>query len=175
LFVALLFWSGTISGALLGLVGLAGIVTTFVAWSSGRIDCSWSGLGVGFGYLSHLVMVPGEVHLAFVGPVFWVAFAWQCWVRWHLGRCCTLTGPVYCGVRERGPYAWVRHPLAASSLVIAALFALEFPSWWNLAALAFIAAVDLWCCLAEEKFLSGQAEYRAYAQRVRWRLLPGVW
>lgn len=174
-FVAALLCSGTISGAIFAAVGLIGVCTTLVAWSSGPADCSWSGLGVGCGYLVHLAMTPGDYHLAFVGPIMWAVFAAQCWVRWHLGRCCTVTGPVYSGVRDRGPYRWVRHPMAASGLVMAALFALEFPSWWNLAALVLIAAVDCWCCLAEEKFLAGQAEYRAYSERVRWRLLPGVW
>jgi hypothetical protein len=29
--------------------------------------------------------------------------------------------------------------------------------------------------IAEERLLSTDADYVAYQQRVRWRLLPGVW
>jgi protein-S-isoprenylcysteine O-methyltransferase Ste14 len=28
---------------------------------------------------------------------------------------------------------------------------------------------------AEERLLAGASDYRSYANRVRWRLLPGVW
>lgn len=173
--VAALLCSFTITGWLLAVVGFIGCATTMWAWSEGKPDATWTGLAAGGGYLVHLAMTPGDLHLAFVGPLFWGVFAYQCWVRIHLGRCCTVTGPVFVGVRDRGPYSAVRHPMAATGLLMSVLFALEFPSLWNAFALLLIAAVDVGCCLAEEKFLLGERAYRAYAERVRWRFVPGVW
>ncbi|MFO0892770.1 MAG: isoprenylcysteine carboxylmethyltransferase family protein [Isosphaeraceae bacterium] len=79
-------------------------------------------------------------------------------------------------VIDSGPYAIVRHPgyLSASPLVVG--MALSLGSYW-----ALIPAVL--CCLIlfvrtvlEDRTLQAELPgYREYAQRVRYRLMPGVW
>lgn len=173
--VAAVVLSGTVSGAVLGVSGSITIATTIAAWSAGRPDLSWSGLGVGVGHLAVMLFVPGQVHLQWVGPIFWALFVVQCWVRWCLGRRCTVTGPVFVSVVDWGPYAWVRHPMTFIELLMAVVFAVEFPSIWNAAVLIFVLQAKLCITLWEEKFLLSEASYRDYAERVRWRWLPGVW
>ena len=79
-------------------------------------------------------------------------------------------------VTDNGPYRIVRHPMYAGlPLVMVGL------STWLGSAAAVIAsvvpvAIMVVRILVEERMLRAQlAGYDAYASRVRWRLLPGVW
>jgi len=79
-------------------------------------------------------------------------------------------------VIDTGPYALVRHPMYAGSMPL--VFGL--PLWLGsyTAALAGIAAYAMLVAriLAEESYLRRELPgYAEYMQRVRWRLLPGVW
>jgi protein-S-isoprenylcysteine O-methyltransferase Ste14 len=79
-------------------------------------------------------------------------------------------------VIESGPYALVRHPMYASALLYLLGTPLALGSYWGL--LPFVALIPLliWRLTDEEKMLSGELEgYRQYQQRVRYRLVPGVW
>jgi protein-S-isoprenylcysteine O-methyltransferase Ste14 len=79
------------------------------------------------------------------------------------------------GVVTRGPYAAVRHPVYASYLLIQAGYVLQAASWRNLAVVILATACNIGRIVAEEKVLSGSSAYRDYSQRVRFRLLPGLW
>ena len=72
-----------------------------------------------------------------------------------------------------GPYRWVRHPLYAGSMLIAAGFALASRNWWVLAVLVVMFGAIYWpVMLSEEEYLRANfAGYDDYARRV-WRLLP---
>lgn len=76
---------------------------------------------------------------------------------------------------ERGPYRFVRHPiyLAEATMVVASALAAATALAALLAALA-VGLVMLRIAV-EERFLARHGDYGAYAARVRWRLLPGVW
>ncbi|GAN78134.1 methyltransferase family protein [Acidisphaera rubrifaciens] len=79
-------------------------------------------------------------------------------------------------VVDTGPYARVRHPMYAAALVMLAGFPLALGSAWGLLPLIPLAAVVNWRLVEEERFLAGGLPgYAAYAARVRWRLLPGVY
>ena len=79
-------------------------------------------------------------------------------------------------VIAHGPYAIVRHPLYANTLVIYASVALAFPTWWNwLACAAMVAGYVVWTA-SEDRFLEENLPgYREYQQQTRYRLLPGIW
>lgn len=79
------------------------------------------------------------------------------------------------GVVTRGPYAAVRHPVYASYLLIQTGYVVQAASWRNLAVLIFTTACNIGRIIAEEKVLSGSSAYQSYRQRVRFRLLPGLW
>jgi protein-S-isoprenylcysteine O-methyltransferase Ste14 len=87
------------------------------------------------------------------------------------------------GVVQRGPYRWVRHPAyAAKNLAwwlgaVPALLMAQTPAAFALALLSVAGWSGLYVlrALTEERHLrSTDPAYEAYAQRVRWRFVPGV-
>jgi len=76
-----------------------------------------------------------------------------------------------------GPYALIRHPTYAAGIVIVLASGIALGSWL---AAAFLAAIGLpfliYRTLTEDRVLQAQLPgYAEYAQRVRWRLAPGIW
>jgi len=79
-------------------------------------------------------------------------------------------------VVSTGPYAVVRHPMYAGSLLYLLGMPLALASWWGLLALAAMAPFLIWRLLDEERLLSRDlVGYPEYRLKVRWRLIPGVW
>lgn len=75
-----------------------------------------------------------------------------------------------------GPYALVRHPGYASTFFSWPALSLALGSWWSLAPLAPMMTLVVRRLLIEDAFLKENLEgYQAYSERVRWRILPGVW
>ena len=75
-----------------------------------------------------------------------------------------------------GPYRYVRHPGYAGAIVGFLSGPIVLGSWWALAAMVPIAAFVFWRTAAEDRFLRGKLPgYAAYAERVSYRLLPGIW
>jgi protein-S-isoprenylcysteine O-methyltransferase Ste14 len=79
------------------------------------------------------------------------------------------------GLKTRGPYALVRHPIYASYLLIQSGYVLQSLSVRNVAVVAFATACNVCRALAEERLLARSPAYQAYRQRVRWRLIPCLW
>ncbi len=76
-----------------------------------------------------------------------------------------------------GPYAVIRHPGYLAGIIIVLASGLALDSWL---AAAFLAAFSLpfllYRAITEDRVLQAELPgYRDYAQRVRWRLIPGVW
>lgn len=79
-------------------------------------------------------------------------------------------------VVSSGPYAFVRHPMYSTALVLFAGIPLALGSWLGLLWLVPLFLVVAWRLLDEERFLRlNLPGYAEYMQRVRYRLLPGVW
>jgi protein-S-isoprenylcysteine O-methyltransferase Ste14 len=75
-----------------------------------------------------------------------------------------------------GPYGVVRHPMYASALLYLLGTPLALGSYWGL--LPFVAVIPflIWRLLDEETMLTKELEgYSNYKQRVRYRLVPGIW
>jgi protein-S-isoprenylcysteine O-methyltransferase Ste14 len=77
----------------------------------------------------------------------------------------------------RGPYALIRHPAYAAGIMIVLASGIALGSWL---AAAFLVAIGLpfllYRTITEDRVLQTQLPgYADYAQRVRWRLAPGVW
>jgi protein-S-isoprenylcysteine O-methyltransferase Ste14 len=75
----------------------------------------------------------------------------------------------------RGPYRFVRHPMYLSYILGDVGYNLQE---WNVGTVVLVLAG--WASLlyrirAEERVLSGDPGWRSYADRVRHRLLPGLW
>lgn len=82
--------------------------------------------------------------------------------------------PANRGVKTRGPYRIVRHPMYAGYALIHIGFLLGFPSLHNALLYGALFAVSVARLLREEAILNRDPAYRGYAARVRYRLLPGV-
>ena len=79
-------------------------------------------------------------------------------------------------VIDTGPYAIVRHPGYVAASVMFAGFAISLGSWWALIPAGVGSLVLVLRTVWEDRTLHAELPgYAAYAQRVRWRLIPGVW
>jgi len=75
-----------------------------------------------------------------------------------------------------GPYAVVRHPMYAAVMPMYLFSPLALGSFWALIPAAFVPGILIARIFNEEKVLGRElAEYRKYARRVKFRLIPGVW
>jgi protein-S-isoprenylcysteine O-methyltransferase Ste14 len=83
--------------------------------------------------------------------------------------------PAFRGLVQAGPYRLVRHPIYLGELVMVLGCAWAARS----AAGAVVATLALGLVVLririEERHLSRNEEYRAYRQRARFRLVPGLW
>ena len=79
-------------------------------------------------------------------------------------------------VVDAGPYAQVRHPGYAGMAIAGPAIALALGSWSALAPALAASWLFLRRAAHEDRFLRANLEgYEAYAGRVRYRLVPGVW
>ncbi len=78
------------------------------------------------------------------------------------------------GVRTRGLYSVIRHPLYASYVFSYAGFLLNQPSAYNATVVAFWVFFQWMRIHYEEQVLTLDPEYTAYMERTRWRILPFV-
>lgn len=79
-------------------------------------------------------------------------------------------------VISTGPYGVVRHPMYASAVSLVLFGPLALGSWWAFLPGAAVLATMAARLLVEERTLTAQLPgYAAYRERVRWRLVPGVW
>ena len=79
-------------------------------------------------------------------------------------------------VVSSGPYRFVRHPGYAGGLLFDLAAPLALASWWALLpAVITVAFLGLRTWLEDQTLLNELDGYRGYAQRVRFRLLPGIW
>jgi len=75
-----------------------------------------------------------------------------------------------------GPYALVRHPMYVGVLIMALGVPLALGSWWGLILVLVTVPLLVLRIFDEERMLRSQLEgYEAYARRVRYRLVPGLW
>lgn len=79
-------------------------------------------------------------------------------------------------VISTGPYAIVRHPMYSGASLCFLSMPLALGSWWALIPAAIECILVGVRALAEEKFLKAHLPgYQDYCEKVRYRLIPGVW
>ena len=75
-----------------------------------------------------------------------------------------------------GPYRFVRHPMYSMVIVGYALAPLIFGSWWVAVPIGLIIGLFIWRTAREDATLLAELPgYADYAQKTRYRLLPGIW
>ncbi len=136
----------------------------------------WAGLDVGRWHLTNTV--PETLQLAALATLFvasglrlWAMaanryFANLLWIQRERGH----------QVIDTGPYGWVRHPGYTTFLLILPSMALSLSSWSALGPMLLGVAVVVRRTAREDAFLHQQLPgYPAYAQSVRFRLVPGLY
>jgi protein-S-isoprenylcysteine O-methyltransferase Ste14 len=79
------------------------------------------------------------------------------------------------GLKCRGPYSLVRHPIYASYVLLQLGYVMQSFSWANVAVMMALTCCNVGRVRAEERLLLTDENYGEYRRRVRWRLLPGIW
>ena len=83
--------------------------------------------------------------------------------------------PANRGIQTGGIYRFVRHPFYATYWVITLGYFLSNQRLLNLGVLVVSLVFQVIRIRFEERLLSKDEDYVAYQEKVRWRLLPGVW
>jgi protein-S-isoprenylcysteine O-methyltransferase Ste14 len=79
-------------------------------------------------------------------------------------------------VSTGGPYKFIRHPMYLGSLLADFGTPLFFGSYWALIPGTVMALLFLYRTAREDQTLQDELPgYKEYAQKVRYRLLPGIW
>jgi len=79
-------------------------------------------------------------------------------------------------VISSGPYALVRHPMYTGVLLMYGISPLALGSIWGMLPMILLPVLLAKRIRDEERVLREELEgYREYTQKVKWRLLPGVW
>ena len=79
------------------------------------------------------------------------------------------------GVKRAGPYRLLRHPMYAGYVLTQFTFLLLNPCLWNLCIYVASWSAQLLRIHAEERILLQDQAYQAYAAKVRFRLIPGIY
>lgn len=181
LYRALLVWNRD-AGITLALL-VAGELLTIVIYLFARAprDVSFSLISVastvGATFFFVFVVLSGGEQLAPLAVTVSmqaVGIIWQILSKISLGRSFGLL-PANRGIVTRGPYRIVRHPIYLGYLVGHVGFLLAQFGVRNLALIAALYALQLIRIREEEKTLSLSEDYRTYKERVRFRLIPGVY
>jgi protein-S-isoprenylcysteine O-methyltransferase Ste14 len=79
-------------------------------------------------------------------------------------------------VISSGPYAIVRHPMYTSVALIYLLSPLALGSYWAIIPAAAVVPILVARIIGEERMLINELEgYTEYLEKVRYRLIPGIW
>lgn len=119
-----------------------------------------------------LLQAAGWLGLALAGALIW----WATSVNTFLSSMVRIQDDRGQSVVTAGPYRWVRHPMYVGILIFMPCVALILGSTWALVPAAVIDALFVVRTLLEDRTLQAELPgYREYAERVRYRLAPGVW
>ena len=93
------------------------------------------------------------------------------WALGTLGRSFGIA-PADRGLVKDGPYRLVRHPMYLGELISLAGAVIGDPTTWNIVLMLVLLLSLLLRIRWEERAVFN---YEAYAGRVRWHLIPGIW
>jgi len=138
-------------------------------------DMTWRGLAVVACYFAGAVFVPGGGATIWflVGVQMWFV-ALRLWGQWTMGACYSIL-PTWRRLVDRGPFAFVRHPLALAAVGMRWCVVASNPTAFNLSSGFLFTVAAVLSVKLEERFLVEGQVWRDYASRVRWRMLPGVY
>lgn len=126
---------------------------------------AWSNMPAGWALIGLLIFLPGTV-----------LFSWAMGVNPFFEKTVRIQTERGHRVIDTGPYAFVRHPGYLGFLGWALSAPLLLGSYWAfIPALASVIAIAVRTALEDRTLTAELAGYAEYAQRVRYRLVPGIW
>lgn len=146
---------------------LAVLMVGYTAWMA---FSSWDAARHSFVAVPFLLQAVGAFGVAF--------YMWGAWRTFRENSFAAPVVKVQEGqhVIDTGPYAVVRHPMYAAALGLFIGAPLLLGSYWGLIGSALLALAIAWRAVNEERVLRAHLDgYDAYAARVRYRLVPGLW
>jgi protein-S-isoprenylcysteine O-methyltransferase Ste14 len=151
--------------ALVGLVALYGPLVTLVV----------AGLQQRFGWEPRISLTLQLIALALVVLSYLVS-TWAMAVNRFFSAFVRIQKDRGQTVVTDGPYRWVRHPAYAASIPAFLATPVMLDAFWALIPAVPVVVGTVVRTALEDRTLQEELEgYAAYAQRVRYRLLPGVW
>ena len=79
-------------------------------------------------------------------------------------------------VVSSGPYRWIRHPGYVGGILTYLATPIFLDSVWAFLPAVFVTLILVIRTALEDRFLQNELQgYREFAQRVRYRLIPGIW
>ncbi len=140
---------------LLGTIGVAGLDARF-----------------GWSVVSPVVKIVGGIAFSLsMGMTFWVMTA-----NTFLSSFVRIQEDRGHQTVTRGPYRFVRHPMYAGMMFMFWGIPLLLGSWWALVPSILNMALFVVRTALEDKTLQTELPgYKEYTQRVRYRLIPGIW
>jgi protein-S-isoprenylcysteine O-methyltransferase Ste14 len=139
--------------------------------STSKNPVDWITAGVGT--FTPLLIQGGMQPYAIGVPLQVIGVSLSIYALCHLGRSFGIV-PSNRGVVYSGPYWTVRHPMYAAHFLTLAGFLLTYPSMRTAGLIALTMAALVGRTYTEEATLLADPEYILYFNRVRWRLIPGV-
>lgn len=98
----------------------------------------------------------------------------QAGVRLYMGLSLNVGIPVYRRLLDRGPYRFIRHPLASTEIGIVVCYVLHCLHPWNIVWGTVCLSCIYLAVRLEEGHLRRFAPYRGYMRRVPYRFIAGV-
>lgn len=141
-------------------------------WNPVTVLCSLGGTY----YFLAIELAPG-VHLVpeVIGASLLVAgIAWQLYAKLSLRFSFGIL-PANRGIVSSGAYRFMRHPIYLSYLIADIGFLLTNFGMQNLLVYAGLYTLQVMRISREEALLSDDPEYRLYREKVRFRVLPGIY
>jgi protein-S-isoprenylcysteine O-methyltransferase Ste14 len=147
-------------------------VLIVASWIAFQIVAGLDAVRFGWSYMPFVLQVAGGIALALGIYVFHLVMLENSYAS-AVVKVDTERGH---RVITTGPYAWVRHPMYSGGILYFFGSALLLGSWC-----AFVIGIVLIAVLAlratwEEEMLEAELPgYSAYARRVKYRMIPGIW
>ena len=133
------------------------------------------GLDAGRSRWSHVpILVEG---LGWLGQVLAGAIIfWAVVTNTYLSRVARIQEDRGQEVIVTGPYRYIRHPMYIGIIILFLSIPIALGSWWGLIPGISIAILFVIRTAKEDKMLHNELMgYKNYANRVRYRILPGIW
>jgi len=150
--------------AIMGIVGLGTLARCIVA-----------GLDARYGWTTRISLAPQIVALV-IAALGYALVVWAMASNAFFSQIVRIQQERGHAVATGGPYRYVRHPSYVGTILFELATPVMLGSWWALIPGGLDAILFFVRTALEDKTLQRELDgYKEYAERVQYRLLPGVW